>query len=169
MSKPIEIRYLWNRENAEKLFASSYKYLFNHSAKRYIGWLFVALLQFGVVAALKKDSIALLLFSSIVLIYWYYGKRVIAHKRARRSFEHSSFRDKTIHIEVSDEGLDIKGNEGKIHWSWDEIDGVIPLEEDIILYKHPYFHYIPAQGFASLEERSRFKSMAKSHGKMQGA
>ena len=167
MSEPIEIQYLWNRENVEKLFESSYKYLFNHSAKRYIGWLFIALLQFGVVAALKKGSVELLLFSSIMLLYWYYGKKVIAHRRAENSFENSSFRDKTIHIDASDKGLDIRSNEGGIHWNWDEIDEVIPLEEDIILYKDPYFHYIPAQGFASIEEKSRFKSMARSHGKLR--
>ena len=169
MSKPVEIRYVWNRENVEKLFESSYKYLFNHSAKRYIGWLFIALLQFGVVAALKKDAIGLLLFSSIVLVYWYYGKKMIARRRAKRSFERSTFRDKTIRIDASDEGLDIKGNEGKIHWNWDEIDEVIPLEDDIMIYRHPYFHYIPANGFASLEEKSRFKSMARKHHKLSGA
>jgi hypothetical protein len=117
---------------------------------------------------LKKGSIAILLFASIVLLYWYYGKKVLARRRARKSFETSSFRDKTIYIDVSDKGFDIKGNEGKIHWNWDEIDEVISLEDDIMLYKHPYFHYIPAKGFASLEEKSRFKSMAKAHGKLQG-
>ena len=167
MSEPIRIQYVWDRENVEKLFESSYKYLFNHSAKRYVGWLFIALLQFGVAAALKKGSVELLLFSSIMLLYWYYGKKVIARKRVESSFESSPFRDKTIRIDVSDKGMDIKSNEGMIHWSWDEIDEVIPLEEDIILYKNPYFHYIPSQGFTSIEEKSRFKSMARSHAKLR--
>jgi len=168
MSKPVEIRYTWNRENVEKLFDSSYKYLFNHSAKRYVGWLFIALLQFGVVAALKKDAIGLLLFSSIVLVYWYYGKKMIARRRVRKSFEHSPFKDRMIHIDAGDEGLDIRGNEGDIHWDWEDIDDVIPLDDAVMIYRHPDFHYIPASGFASLEEKSRFKSMAKKHHKLSG-
>jgi len=166
MSKPVEIRYRWNRENVEKLFDSSYQYLFNHSAKRYIGWLFIAILQFSVVATLKKGSIGILLFSSMVLLYWYYGKKSIARRRVRKSFEASPFKDKTIAIDATDAGLDIQGSEGAIHWDWEEIDEVIPLEEAVMIYRHPHFHYIPASGFASLEEKSRFKSMAKRHHKL---
>jgi len=168
MSKPIKIKYRWNKQNVEKLFESSYKYQFNHSSKRYIGWLFVAILQFGVVAALKKGSIAILIFASIVLLYWYYGKKFIAKKRADKSFTQSSFKDKTIHIEVSDEGFEINSNQGKIHWSWNEVDEVITLEDDIMLYKYPYFHYIPATAFTSLEEKSQFKKMAREHQKFLG-
>ena len=168
MSEPIRIKYLWDRENVENLFESSYKYLFNHSAKRYIGWLFVAILQFGVVAALKKGSIGLLLFSSVVLAYWYYGKKIIAKKRMNSAFEKSSFRDKSIQITVDSKGFDIKSHEGRTHWNWDEIDEVIPLEDDILLYKHPHFHYIPAKGFVSLEEKNRFKALAREKKKLKG-
>jgi len=167
MSKPIQISYIWNKENVEKLFDASYRYQFNHSAKRYIGWLFIALLQFGVVAALKKGSIAVLIFASIVLLYWYYGKKLIARRRARRSFEYSSFRDKTIHIEVDDKGFEIKSNEGRTQWRWDEVDEVISLGDDIMLYKYPNFHYIPSKGFISIEEKSHFKTLAKAHGKLR--
>ncbi len=166
MSEPIHIRYTWNRENVQKLFESSYKYQFENSAKRYIGWLFIAILQFGVVAALKKGDFSLLLFSSIVLVYWYYGKKIIARKRAERAFETSSFRDKTIFIDVSDEGFEIKGKEGRVQWSWDEIDEIIVLDNAMMLYKYPYFHYIPDSGFHSIEDKSRFKKMAKAHHKM---
>ena len=62
MSKTIQIKYKWNKKNVEKLFDSSYAYIFNNSAQRYIGWFFLALSQFSIVAALKKDSFALLLF-----------------------------------------------------------------------------------------------------------
>ncbi len=166
MSKSIIINYIWNRENVERLFEASYKYQFNHSAKRYIGWLFIALLQFGVVAALKKGAFELLLFSTIVLIYWYYGKKEIAKRRAKKSFLNSSFRDKTIHIEVNDEGFMIKGQEGKTQWKWNDIDEVVSLGDDIMLCKYPYFHYIPSNGFSSLEDKSLFKSMARAHKKI---
>jgi hypothetical protein len=168
MSNPIAIQYVWNRKNVEKLFDSSYKYEFNHSAKRYIGWLFIALMQFGVVFALKKGAFELLLFSTIVLFYWYYGKKIIARRRAEKSFEKSTFRDKTIHMEVDENGFVIKSHEGRTQWSWDEVDEIVPLDDDIMIYKYPYFHYIPSNGFSSIEDKSNFKKMAKEHHKILG-
>lgn len=167
MSRPVEISYLWDRENMERLFDTSYRYLFDHSAKRYIGWLFIAILQFGVVAALKQGSVAILLFASIVLFYWYYGKRVIAKRRAYRSFERSPFRDKKIAILVDETGFAIKIEEQENFWSWEIIGEVLGMKDDIMLYKAPYFYYIPASAFASIDEKSRFKSMAKSHAKLK--
>jgi len=166
MSDPITVQYVWNRENVERLFEASYKYQFNHSGKRYIGWIFIALLQFGVVFALKKGAYELLLFSTIVLLYWYYGKKVIAKKRAKKSFENSSFRDKTIHMKVDNEGFTIKNQEGKIVWTWDDIDEVVALGDNIMLCKYPYFHYIPSNGFSSIEDKSRFKALARAHQKI---
>ena len=168
MSKAIEIVYRWDRRNFEKLFEASYKYLFTHSAKRYIGWFFVALLQFGVVAALKQGSVALLIFASVMLLYWYYGKKAIAAMRARKSFERSSFKDKTIRIIVNEKGFEIMGNDGKVFWSWDDIDEVIVLDEDMLLYRDPNFYYLPSSGFATIEERSRFKKLAKKYHKLKG-
>ncbi len=166
MSDPIRITYDWSRENVEKLFASSYKYLFNHSGKRYVGWLFIALLQFGVVAALKQGSVGLLMFSTIVLIYWYYGKRLIAHRRVMASWQASPFRDKTITILADEDGLEIHSDVGDVQWSWDEIDEVMGIEEDILVYHAPDFHYIPEGAFGSIEDKSRFKSLAKAQGKL---
>ena len=167
MSKTIRISYLWDRENFEKLFASSYRYQFTHSMKRYIGWLFIAILQLGVVAALKKGSVALLLFASLVLIYWYFGKKIIAKKRASNAFNASSFKDKTVKIEVDEGGFEIKSQEGKVEWLWDEVDEVISLNDDIMIYKEPNFHYISSNGFSSIEDKSHFKTMARAHQKLR--
>jgi hypothetical protein len=168
MSKEIEIKYKWDRETFLEASKATYDFELRHSPKRFLGWFFIAMTQFGVVAALKKDAIGLLLFSSIVLVYWYYGKKMIARRRVRKSFEHSPFKDRMIHIDAGDEGLDIRGNEGDIHWDWEDIDDIISLDDAVMIYRHPDFHYIPASGFASLEEKSRFKSMAKKHHKLSG-
>jgi len=168
MSNLINISYRWNKENVKRLFEASYKYQFEHSAKRYIGWLFIALMQFGVVFALKKGAFELLLFSTIMLFYWYYGKKMIAERRAKKSFENSTFKDKVIHIEVNDKGFVMKENEREIEWTWDEVDEIVPLSDDIMIYKYPYFHYIPLNGFSSIEDKSRFKKMAKVHHKILG-
>ena len=163
MPDTIHISYRWDRGNFEKLFASSYAYQFNHSSKRYIGWLFIALLQLGVVAALKKDSIGLLLFSTIALFYWYYGKKKIAFMRASSSFDSSPFKNETIQIDASKEGIVIHSQKNRTDWRWDEVDDVVSLGDDIILYKYPYSHYIPSSGFSSVEEKSYFKTMAKKY------
>jgi hypothetical protein len=166
MSKPIKVSYIWNRENLDRLFEESYRYMFNNSSKRYIGWLFIAIMQFGVVAALKKGSFALLLFSTIVLIYWYYGKKYIAKKRAIKAFENSEFKDKKIEMSIDEDGITILSN-GNEKWKWEDIAEIVPLEDDIMIYKYPNFHYIPSNGFESLEEKSRFKSLAKKHQRLK--
>jgi hypothetical protein len=164
MSKPIKISYIWNKEHLDKLFEASYKYQFNHSAKRFIGWFFVALLQYGIVLALKKEAFAILLFSTIMLFYWYYGKKWIAKRRAYSAFKNSPFKNKKVEITIDKDGFNLLNKNEK--WSWSEVQEVIGLGEDIMLYKHPNFHYIPSNGFESLEEKSRFKSMAKKYGRL---
>jgi hypothetical protein len=166
MSKPIKISYIWNRANIDKLFDASYKYQFNNSKKRFIGWFFIALMQYGVVIALKKEAFAILLFSTIVLFYWYYGKKWIAKRRAEKSFEKSPFKDKRIEISIDRDGFTLlQPNQEK--WSWDEVQEVVVLGDDMMLYRHSNFHYIPANGFESIEEKSRFKSIVKKYGRLQ--
>jgi len=166
MSKPIKVSYLWNRENLEKLFEASYKYQFEHSRKRYVGWFFIALMQYGIVVALKKEAFAILLFTTIVLAYWYYGKKWIAKRRAYQSFEESPFKDKKIAMSIDENGFSFD-SENSEKWSWDEVDEVIALGDDIMIHKYPNFHYIPSNGFASIEEKSRFKSLAKKYGRLK--
>ena len=166
MSKPIKISYLWNKENIESLFEASYKHQFNNSGKRFIGWFFVALLQYGIVIALKKDAFAILLFSTIMLFYWYYGKKWIAKRRAEKSFETSEFKDKRIEMSIDKDGFTLPSPNHE-QWSWSDVQEVIVLGDDIMLYKHPNFHYIPAKGFESMEEKSRFKSLVKQCGRLR--
>ncbi len=166
MSNPIKIRYIWSRENVEKLFDSSYKYQFNNSGKRYFGWLLIALMQYGVVVALKKDAFAILLFSTIMLAYWYYGKRWIAKRRANKSFENSEFKDREIEMLIDESGFKILSPYKK-NLKWSEVQEVVELGDDIMLYSHPNFHYIPANGFESIEEKSRFKSLVKKYGRLR--
>ena len=166
MSKPIKISYIWNRKNVETLFEASYKYQFEHSRKRYVGWFFIALLQYGIVVAFKKEAFAILLFSTIILFYWYYGKRWIAKRRAEKSFEHSEFKDKKIEMLIDKDGYTLLSPHQE-KWSWSEVQEVIVLGDDIMLHKYPNFHYIPANGFESIEEKSRFKSLVKQYGRLR--
>ena len=164
MSKSIKVNYIWNKESIDKLFEASYRYQFENSKKRYIGWLLIAIMQYGIVLALKRDVFAVLLFSTIMLAYWYYGKKWIARKRANKSFEQSQFKDKNIEINIDKKGFEISYNSEK--WSWEEIDEVVILGDDIMIYKYPNFHYIPSNGFQSSKDKKQFLSLAKINNKI---
>jgi hypothetical protein len=60
MSKKIEIAFKWDKDSALQASKLYYDYDMKNSSKRYIGWFFVALVQFGIVGALKHDVFGLL-------------------------------------------------------------------------------------------------------------
>ena len=156
MSK-IKISYIWNEENFNKLFEEAYNYQFKNSPRRYIGWLFIALTQFGVVAAFKKGSVGLLLFSTIMILYWYYIKKLIVKKRAYKEFLNSPLKDKKIKLYVDSSGIEQNGKK----LSWSEISKVISIEDDILIVANNKSYYIPSNGFKSIEEKNKFKKLAK--------
>ncbi len=162
ISKPIYISYLCDREHFEKAFESSYAYHFQNSARRYIGWLFIAMAQFGVVAALKYGQIALLMLSTILLLYWYGLRKWIFKKRAMRAFENANFKERMIEIVVDQEGI----REGDEILRWGEIDALIQTDKIFLLYHKGKELDIPFDGFRESEDINRFKKVAKSKGKL---
>ncbi len=161
-SKPIEITYIWDRENFEKAFSKSYTHQFENSARRYIGWSFVALAQFGVVAALKGGSIGLLMLSTILIFYWYVVKKWLVHQRAMKAYENSPLKNSQIKLQITQEGV----RQNEIFVSWQEIQGLVPVEDDILLYYNQNAFYIPSNAFKSMEEKSTLKSLAKEQGRL---
>ena len=161
-SEPIRITWTWDRDNFEKSFERAYTYHYKNSARRYIGWLFIAMAQFGVVAALKKGSIALLMLSTLLILYWYVVKKWLLKRRALRSFDNSPFKDKKIAMIADEKGI-VKGED---MISWEEIDGVVPVDDALMIYQHGQEFYIPAGAFENIEAMSRFKSIAKNKGKL---
>ena len=158
MSK-INISYKWDKQNVINLFEQSYKYQFNNSAKKWIGLFIIALTQFGVVAALKMGAFELLIFSTVLLVYWYYGKKYIARKRALNSFESSKFKNQDINLSVDKDAIEITTTNQQIPWS--DIIEVMKLDKDIIIYTDSNIHYIPSDGFKSKDDFDRFLSLAK--------
>ena len=156
MSKEIVIRYKWDKDLALKSFNSIYKYEYTHSSKRYIGWFFIALSQFGVVATLKKGDITLLLFSSIVIIYWYWLKKIVARKVFLKSFEKDPLKDKEIIIVATKNGLEIDNQ----FFSWEKFLQIEDVDNNLLLISKNGKHYfIPFNAFKSLEEKSEFKTL----------
>jgi len=160
--KPIEISYIWDKENFEKAFTKSYNHQFKNSVRRYVGWFFVALAQFGVVAALKGGSIGLLLLATILILYWYVIKKWLIHQRAIKAYENSALKNSQIKLYISENG--IKQDNALI--TWQEIQGLVPIEDDILLYYKEKAFYIPSNAFTSIEVKSTLKSLAKEKGRL---
>ena len=160
--KPIEITYIWDKENFEKAFTKSYTHQFKNSARRYVGWFFVALAQFGVVAAFKGGSIGLLMLATILILYWYVLKKWLVHQRAIKAYENSPLKNSQIRLYITEDGL--KQESALILWQ--DIQGLVPIEDDILLYYKESAFYIPSNAFKSIEEKSTLKSLAKEKGRL---
>ena len=161
-SNKIKISYKWNRANSDIAFEKSYTYHYKNSMRRYIGWLFVAMAQFGVVFALKGNHIGLLLFSTILIIYWYLIKKWLVKKRVIRDFENSEHKDKVIEMYVDEAGI-VQNNE---LIPWENINGIVVADDALMLYQKGKEYYIPSDSFEDYEQKTRFKAIAKERGKL---
>jgi len=159
---PINISYTWDRENFEKAFSRSYTHQFKNSARRYVGWFFVALAQFGVVAAFKGGSIGLLMLATILILYWYVIKKWLVRQRVVRAYENSPLKNSQIKLQITQEGV-IQDN---TFIPWQDIQGLVPIEDDILFYYKQNAFYIPSNAFNSIEEKSTLKSLAKEKGRL---
>ena len=161
-SKQIKISYKWDRDNLEKSFEKSYTYHYKNSMRRYIGWLFVAMAQFGVVFALKGNHVGLLLFSTILIVYWYLIKKWLVKKRVMKDFENSEHKDKVIEMYVDESGIVQNGE----LIPWENINGIVAADDAFMLYQKGKEYYIPSNSFEDFEQKSRFKAIAKERGKL---
>ena len=160
--KPITLSYVWDRENFEKAFTKSYNHQYKNSTRRYVGWFFIALAQFGVVGALKGGSIGLLMLATILILYWYVIKKWLIHQRAIKAYENSPLKNGQIKLSISEDGIEQEG----LKLPWEEIQGLVPVEDDILLYHKERAFYIPANAFSNIEEKSALKSLAKEKGRL---
>jgi len=159
---PIKISYMWDRENFLKAFEKSYKYQYKNSARRYIGWFFIAMAQFGVIGALKGGSFGLLMLSTILIFYWYIAKKWIIKRRAITDFEKSPLKNSKIELVITKDGIE----QNSVHINWKDIQGLVPYGDDLYLYYADKAFYIPSNGFKSIEDKSRLKKLAKKEEKL---
>jgi len=156
MSKSF-IRYTWNKDLAIKSARDSYEYELKNSNKRFIGWFFIALAQFGAVGALKHDSYGFLIVSTIGLVYWYGFRWNIRRYFINKSFDKLPNANRDIHILLKDDGLYL--DHAKI--SWEEIAGVILLQDGFIVYLTNSSFFIPSFAFNNADERNEFAKIVE--------
>ena len=157
MFEPIYIEYTWTKELFLKAGKSAYDYELKNSPKRFLGWIFIAMAQFGVVMAMKKGAGGLLIISTIFLIYWYLLRWPIRKIIIKKSFDKSPLANHNFKITIKEDGLYFDNN--KI--SWDEILKIVSVENGFLLYLNSDYLYFPYSAFKNIEEKNRFKEEAK--------
>jgi len=157
-SKHIKIHYTWSKEVFVSASKATYEFELKHSPKRFLGWFFIALTQFGVVGALKKDAYGLLLISSILVIYWYLLRWPIRRFIISKTFESSQSKDHEFNMLANKDGIEVDNT--LIQWS--KITEIIALENAFLLYYGTSFLFIPKSAFSSNEEKDNFSHLAKS-------
>ena len=151
----FNISYMWNIENFTKATKALYDFNLKHSPKRFLGWIFIALTQFGVVGALKKDVYGLLIVSTMLVVYWYALRWPMRKIMLRKSFKNS--KEQLFEIKASDEMLQL--NKTKI--AWHDIVEAISLKDGFILYYEDSYLFIPKDAFNSIDEKDSFSHLLK--------
>ncbi len=157
MSDTIRVSYCWDKETFLKASKAAYKYEMKHSPKRFLGWIFIAMTQFGVVAALKKGVVGLLLISTVLVVYWYFFRWKLRKKLLLKSFEKSSTKNHHYNVVADKEG--IHSEETTI--LWDQVNQVVSLNEGFLIYSDASSLFIPTSAFADEENKNDFAILAK--------
>ena len=157
MSKEIDISYTWDKETYVKASKVAYDYELKKSNRKYIGWFFIALTQFGVVAAMKKGSISLLLVSSFLVLYWYFFRWGLRKKVIETTFDKLENANQQYNVKISNEQLTI--NESPI--LWEDISQVTSLKDGLFIYLNQNSIFIPSSAFKNMEEKNDFLTLLK--------
>jgi len=162
MSKPVEIRFTWSKEAAVKASKLYYDWDMKHSSKRYIGWFFIALVQFAIVGALKHHVFGLLYLSTFLVIYWYYIRWYIRKRMIVRYYDRSHIENKEVLFTLTDEGLSYED----ILIDWDHIFKVVKFDDGVLLQTLNHTLFFEKSAFRSYDEMQRFLSIMKQQGKL---
>ena len=161
MFKNIEIKSTYTKELALKASKLFYDWDMRNSSKRYIGWIFIAMMQFGVVGALKHDSFGILFVSTFLVIYWYYGRWYL-RKVMIEKFYNKSYQDtQEILFILKDDGLHYDSE----LMDWDSIENVIQLDGGVLIHTKNNTLFFEKSSFSSYEDMQTFLLQMKSRDK----
>ena len=155
----IIIKYIWSKRTYLQAIKEAYEYEYKHSFKRYIGWLFIILLQFGIVAAIKKGSIGLMVLSSILVFYWYFLRWPIRKYIYSKTYDKLKLDGKEFIIKINEDGLEINSNK----LEWEDIIKSVNLPNGVMLYLKKGFIYLPKENFKTKEQLEEFIKILKEH------
>jgi len=157
MSKSIKIEYIWSKELFIEASKAAYEFELKHSSKRFLGWFFIAMTQFGVVAALKKDAYMLLFISTLLVIYWYALRWPLRRYIIAKSFASAAANEHQFVMSASEAGLIVDTTLLK----WSEIREAVSLEKGFLLFYASSFLYIPKSAFKNIDDKDKFSHLLK--------
>jgi len=160
---PVTIRFTWSRELAIKASKLYYDWDMKHSSKRYIGWLFIALVQFAIVGALKHNAFGLLYLSTFLVIYWYSIRWYIRKRLIVNYYEKSGIHAQDVTFRLTEEGLWY----GEVLIDWEHIFKAIKFDDGILLQTLNHTLFFEKEAFASYDELQRFMELMRKHQKVQ--
>jgi len=160
--KSVSIAYTWSKEIALKASKLYYDYDMKNSSKRYIGWFFVALTQFGIVGALKHNVYGLLYISTFLVIYWYYGRWFLRKRMMEKFYEKQGLDGQEVAFTLDAQGLHFHDQ----LVSWDNIEKVIKFDDGILIHTDNSTLFFENSFFKSSEDRMTFMELAKENGKV---
>ena len=162
MSKSVEIGFTWSKDLAIKASKLYYDWDMKASGKKYVGWLFIAMMQFGVVGALKHDSFGILFISTFLVIYWYYIRWFLRKRMIVKFYEKSGLDAQDVVFTLVDDGLHY--HESTI--GWDDITKVIKFDDGILVQTIDSTLFFQREAFKSYKDVQRFMEMMKDKGKV---
>ena len=146
----ININYYWDEALAIKSAKELYDYEFKSSKKRFIGWFFIGLVQFGVVGALKHNAYGFLVLGTIGVVYWYSIRWPLREYFIKKTFHKSPLANTTINLIAKEDGI-YKGEDLQI--SKDHIKDVVKLENGIVVYYMGGNLYFPNKAFKDSDDK----------------
>lgn len=161
MFKEINIDFRWTKELAIEASKKFYQYDMRHSSKRYIGWFFVALVQFAIVGALKHDSYGLLYLSTFLVVYWYYGRWYLRKMMLEKFYAKQDIDEYQSSFILKEDGL----HNGTTLIGWKDIYRVIQLEDGALVQLKGNTLYFKRDSFKSYEDIQTFYTVMKEQGK----
>jgi len=126
-----------------------YDYTLKHSKKRVLGWIFIAILQFGIVMLLKQGTYGMVLLGSILTLYWYFLRWPIRRALLKMAFKKSPLANKEINIDINKNRLLIDNQE----LSFEKIKDFIKSDRGYLLIIDKGFIYIPFNKLSKKDEK----------------
>jgi hypothetical protein len=151
----FEIR--WDEATFMEGAKLAYDYDMRHTWRRYAGWLFIALVQFGVVGAVLHGAPGLLLISSLLVVYWYFLRWPLRRRALRRFYEKSPFVGKTLRVEPTEKGICI--DEACV--PWDGFVRGVASPKGYLLEMCDSFLYLPRHIFPDARSRNGFMALVR--------
>jgi len=157
-----KIEFEWNKQKALQASKIVYDWDMKHSPKRFVGWLFIALTQFGIVGALKHNAFGLLFISTFLVLYWYVFRWQVRKYFLNKFYAKQLPSPVTIVLDVTDEGI----THNNQLFSWDEVYGVRVIDDAILLQLQGELLFFSKDAFATYEEFQEFKELLTQKGKI---